>query len=160
MLGSQEFLYVKEIFQFWITSTVFSSGQLWGGGVSIWRLSRLGPCGNRSSTYIWFSSKSCVTEIRICAQRSLNFWTLSSAHLPAMLNIKGQERHIHSVILEQDQSSSTHAGPAAAQLCRLNSQKGGRAATRFPYGSCSGSVRGQPLDKKELGSKRKKKKAY
>lgn len=125
--------------------------------VSVWRLSSLGPCGNRSSTSRWLSSKSCVTEIRICAQRSLNFQTLSSPRLPAMLNIKGQERHIHSAILEQDQSSGTHAGPAAAQLCCLNTQKGERAATRFPNGSCPGSLRGQPQDKRELGSKRKKK---
>lgn len=78
VLGSQEFLYVKEIFQFgkqaqYLVQACWGVGSRKASTVSVWRLSRLGPCGNRSSTYIWLSSKSCVTEIRICAQRSLNF---------------------------------------------------------------------------------------
>lgn len=95
-------------------------------------------------------------EIRIGAQRSLNFWTLSSV---------SSTRHVYcerrrSAHLQGGSGTQpvhrTQAAPAATQLCHLNSHRGWRTGTGFPNGSCSGSLRGQPWGERELDSNRRK----
>lgn len=76
-----------------------------------------------------------------------------------MLNIKDKNDTFAARLWNTTSAAAPRqSAPAAAQLCFLNSHEAGRIGTKFPNGSCSVSLRGQPGEKRKLDSKRKKKK--
>lgn len=78
-----------------------------------------------------------------------------------MLNIKDKNDTFAARLWNTTSAAAPRqSAPAAAQLCFLNSHEAGRIGTKFPNGSCSVSLRGQPGEKRKLDSKRKKKKNH